>query len=377
MTLTLAFRNLFHDRVRLAVTLVGILFAIVLIAVQLGLYLGARQIIASTIDHAKGDIWIMAYGNKNFEEAQPINQRARFVALATPGVASVIPMITSFVDWKKPDGGTANIVIVGADPEDGGLVPWDVVEGDVASLGTRDAVIIDKSYLEDLGVSGVGASAQINGNRVRVVGLTDGIRSFTTTPFVFTTFARGRSLLGMAPDQITYGLVQLAPGANAESVRATLQGLLPDLQVMTKEEFRNRSLDHWMLATGAGVALIGGAILGLIVGTVIVAQTLYSSTKDHLNEFATLRALGSSAGYIHRVILSQAALSAALGYGLGMAIALLIIYVTESMALPLPIVMTPGLAVLLFALTLFMCAISAIAAISKVTRIDPAMVFSR
>ena len=60
MTLTLAFRNLFHDRIRLAVTLVGILFAIVLIAVQLGLYLGARQIIVSTIDHAAGDVWIMA-----------------------------------------------------------------------------------------------------------------------------------------------------------------------------------------------------------------------------------------------------------------------------------------------------------------------------
>jgi putative ABC transport system permease protein len=377
MTFILAFRNLFHDRVRLAVTLIGILFAIVLIAVQLGLYLGARQIIASTIDHAKGDIWIMAYGNKNFEEAQPINQRARFVALSTPGVASVIPMITSFVDWKKPDGGTATIVLVGADPEDGGLVPWNVIDGDVAALGARDAVIIDKTYLEDLGASGLGATAQINGNRVRVVGLTDGIRSFTTTPFVFTTFARARSLLGLGPDQITYGLVQLEPGSNTESVRAALQERLPNEQVLTKAEFRNRSLNHWMMSTGAGVALIGGAILGLIVGTVIVAQTLYSSTKDHLNEFATLRALGSSTGYIHKVILSQAALSAAIGYALGMLIALLIIYVTETMALPLPIVMTTGLAALLFGLTLFMCAISAIAAISKVTRIDPAMVFSR
>ncbi len=42
MTLTLAFRNLFHDRVQLVVTLIGILFSVVLMAVQLGLYLGAR-----------------------------------------------------------------------------------------------------------------------------------------------------------------------------------------------------------------------------------------------------------------------------------------------------------------------------------------------
>ena len=78
MTLTLAFRNLFHDRIRLAVTLVGILFSIVLVAVQLGLYLGARTMIISMIDRADGDLWVMAYGTKNFEEAQPISARERY-----------------------------------------------------------------------------------------------------------------------------------------------------------------------------------------------------------------------------------------------------------------------------------------------------------
>ena len=86
MTLTLAFRNLFHDRVRLAVTLIGILFSIVLVAVQLGLYLGARTMIISMIDRSDSDLWVMAYGTKNFEEAQPISMRERFAALATPGV---------------------------------------------------------------------------------------------------------------------------------------------------------------------------------------------------------------------------------------------------------------------------------------------------
>jgi putative ABC transport system permease protein len=108
---------------------------------------------------------------------------------------------------------------------------------------------------------------------------------------------------------------------------------------------------------------------------VIVAQTLYSSTKDHINEFATLRALGSSAGYIHKVILAQAGLSAVIGYGLGMIIALGILYLSRNS--PLPLVMTPGLAFSLFALTVFMCAISAVSAIVKVTKIDPATVFSR
>jgi len=375
MTLTLAFRNLFHDRVRLAVTLVGILFSIVLVAVQLGLFLGARKMITATIERADGDVWIMAYGTKNFEEAQPIAARQKFTALSTPGVIDAKELVAAFTDWKKPTGGSSIVVVVGSDPQEGPLVPWNIAEGSVSQLNTRDAVFIDKTYLEDLGIKAVGDIAQVSGNRARVTGLTDGVRSFTVTPFVFTTLSRARQFLSMPSDMTTYVLAKTEPGVDPVAVRDAIRAKIPDGEVLTKDEFRSRSLNHWLFATGAGVALIGGAILGLIVGTVIVAQTLYSSTKDHLNEFATLRALGSSSGYIHRVILAQAALSGALGYVLGMIIALAIVWFTENTALP--IVMTPGLAALLLGLTLFMCAISALAAISKVTRIDPAMVFNR
>jgi putative ABC transport system permease protein len=375
MTFTLAFRNLFHDRIRLVVTLVGILFSVVLVAVQLGLYLGARTMIISMIDQSDGDLWIMAYGTKNFEEAQPISAREKFAALSTPGVARAIPLIASFTDWRKPTGGSTLVVVIGAEAEDGGLKPWNIIAGDLSGLGARDAVIVDKTYLAELGLTGLGDTAQVGASRVRVTGLTDGIRSFTVTPYIFTTLNRARSLLDMPVDKITYVLAKLEPGADTEVVRSQIRKKVPDSEVLTKAEFRQRSLNHWLFATGAGVALIGGAVLGLVVGTVIVAQTLYSSTKDHLNEFATLRALGSSSGYIHKVILAQAGLSAVLGYVLGMAIALTIVYLSEHTALP--IVMTPALAALLLALTVAMCAISALSAIGKVMRIDPAMVFNR
>src|SRR5262245_48219500 len=212
MTLTLAFRNLFHDRVRLAVTLIGILFSIVLVAVQLGLYLGARTMIISMIDRSDSDLWVMAYGTKNFEEAQPISMRERFAALATPGVLTATPLVASFTDWRKPAGGTTLVVVIGTDYEDGALAPWNVVEGDVSGLGARDAVMVDKTYLEELGLKGVGDTAQIGGSRVRVTGLTEGIRSFTVTPFVFTTLNRARSLLNMPADNLTYVLIKLQPG---------------------------------------------------------------------------------------------------------------------------------------------------------------------
>ncbi|MGB3720977.1 MAG: multidrug ABC transporter substrate-binding protein [Proteobacteria bacterium] len=376
MILTLAIRNLFHDRIRLIVTLVGILFSIVLVAVQLGLYLGARKMIIDMIENANGEIWITAYGAKSFEEGGILlTPRERHAALATPGVKAAVPLIVSFAEWRKPGGGSTNTVVVGSDAEDNGLRAWNIVEGSQKDIEAPDGVAVDRSYLSDLGITGIGDIAQIERGRVRVRAITEGIRSFTMAPYIFTTLNRARELLGVPGENASYYLVQVEPGTDIERLRQDLASRLPNTEVLTKAEFRDRSLDQWLFSTGAGVALIGGAILGLLVGTVIVAQTLYSSTKDHLNEFATLRALGSSSGYIHKVILAQAGMSAVIGYVLGMAIALTVVVLSTHTALP--IIMTPGLAVALFLLTLFMCAVSAISAIMKVTKIDPAMVFSR
>ncbi len=376
MILTLAMRNLIHDRIRLIVTLVGILFSIVLVAVQLGVYLGAKKMIVDMIDNARGELWITTFGAKSFEEGGLIlTPRERHAALATPGVNAVIPLVVSFAEWRKPGGGSTNSVLVGTNPEDGGLAPWGISGADAALMAAPDAVLVDKSYLRDLGIDGIGDTAQVEQGRVRVRGLTEGIRSFTMAPYIFTTANRARALLGMPGENSTFFLVQLQPGADIEGVRRDLKSRLTGTEVLTKPEFRDRSLDQWLYSTGAGVALIGGAILGLIVGVVIVAQTLYSSTKDHLNEFATLRALGSSSSYIIKVILVQAAMSGVIGYVLGMAIAMVVVAFSGHTALP--IIMTPGLAVFLFAITLGMCAVSAVSAIVKVTKIDPAMVFSR
>ncbi len=374
MIFTLAFRNLIHDRTRLAVTLAGILFAVVLIAVQLGLYLGARQMITGMVDHSNGDIWITGLNAESFEQAATLTGKERFTALATPGVDTVKPLVASFAEWKKPKGGVINVVVVGAEPGSGTLEPWNVAEGAISELGL-DGVIVDKSYLLSLGITGTGASAEIENQRVRVVGLTDGIRSFTTSPYVFASLSKARGFLGMSSEQSTFLLVKLKPGADLEQTRADLANRLGSVSVLTKDQFLRRNLNYWLFGTGAGIALLGGAALGLLVGTVIVAQTLYSSTKDHLGEFATLRALGSSSAYIHKVILSQAAFSAFFGYLLGMTVALIIVHFSGQTALP--ILITPKLAAGLGVLTLMMCAISAISSIVQVTKLDPAMVFSR
>ena len=128
----------------------------------------------------------------------------------------------------------------------------------------------------------------------QVAAITSGIRSFTTTPYVFTSLAHADTYTGTPPDKVSYLLVRVAPGADIGAVRQQLAARLSKVEVLTPQEFRTRSRQFWLFTTGAGAALFFGAVLGVIVGTVIVAQTLYSSTKDHLGEFATLRAIGSS-----------------------------------------------------------------------------------
>jgi putative ABC transport system permease protein len=208
-----------------------------------------------------------------------------------------------------------------------------------------------------------------------VKAVSKGIRSFTTTPYVFAPLVRARAYTGIASNKAAYVLVRIAADTDVETVRGRLKANISDVDVLTPAEFRDRSRSFWLFGTGAGAALFAGALLGIIVGTVIVAQTLYSSTKDHLNEFATLRAIGSSGRYIHKVIIWQALLSAVIGFCIAAGIGLIIVDRTAESALP--IMMTPALTLALFALTVVMCVLSAIGAIVKVMRIDPAMVFTR
>ncbi len=371
----LASRNLFHDRLRFVATIVGIVFSIVLVTVQMGLYVGFGRMVTTMIDHATADLWVMPRSTKCFEDPSLMDDRQRFRALAVDGVAEAAPLVIGFAQWRLPGGGTTPVFIVGSELRGLGWRPWDLVAGSVDDLSIPGAVAIDQSYFERLGTSGMGANAEIRDQKVQVTAVTKGIRSFTTTPFAFTGIDRARAYTGVSPDKASYFLVRVAPGSDVESVRQRLQANLSDVEVLTTSEFRNRSRSFWLFGTGAGAALFAGALLGVIVGTVIVAQTLYSSTKDHLDEFATLRAIGSSGRYIYMVIIWQALLSAIVGFCGAAAIGAIVVRMTAESALP--IVVTPALTVGLLVLTIVMCVASAIAAIAQVMRIDPAMVFTR
>ena len=371
----LAYRNLFHDRLRFIATIVGIIFSIVLVTVQMGLYVGFRRMVTTMIDHAPADLWIMPAGTKCFEDPSLLDDRQRFRALAVDGVAEAAPLVIGYAQWRLPGGTTTPVFIVGSELQGFGLRPWSLVGGRVDDLSVPGAVAIDQYYFERLGVSETGASAEIRDQKVQLMAVTKGIRSFTTTPYVFVSVDRARLYTGMLPNKASYFLVRVSPGSEVGKVGRQLQESLPDVEVLTAAEFRSRSRNFWLFGTGAGAALFAGALLGFIVGTVIVAQTLYSSTKDHLNEFATLRAIGSSGAYIYMVIIWQALLSAIIGFCGAASISSIVVKITADTALP--IVVTPAMSFALFLLTVVMCVASAIAAIVQVMRIDPATVLVR
>ena len=375
LVMTLAWRNLFHDRLRFIATLIGIVFSVVLVMVQMGLFLGFGHMVTTMIDHGNADLWVVPKGAKCFEDPTLLDVKLRDKIAAVDGVASVTPLVIGFSDWRIESGEVSPVFIIGVDMKADALLPWNVVEGDVRELSKWGTVVVDRSYFDRLGIKALNATAEIRGHKVKVVALTDGIRSFTTTPYVFVDQKDARFYTGTLPSRASDLIVRLKADADRGKAIQAIKDRVGDAEVLTTDQFRDRSRSFWLFGTGAGAALFAGALLGVIVGTVIVAQTLYSSTKDHLSEFATLRAMGSSNNYIYGVIIYQALLNAVIGFIFAAGIGFVVVRMTEKSALP--IVITPWLVAALLLLTILMCVASGFVAIVRVVRIDPASVFMR
>jgi len=371
----LARRNLFHDRVRFAVTLTGIVFALVLIVIQFGLFLGFTTTTSNNIDHSNADLWLVFHSVGYFDTGRMFSERKYYEVLATPGVQQAEKYIQNFAYWKRPDGGVENVQVIGFRPGSGLGEPWNISQGAVLDVKEEDGVLVDELYKEKLGVSKIGDRAEIGNHRARVVGFTRGIRSFTTSPFVYTSFKN--SLNYTRPqsreDQLTYILIKTAPGFTPGQVQKNLREHVSDVDIYTRDEFSRRTRFYWMFTTGAGLAVLTAALMGLVVGIAVVAQTIYAATMDHIREYGTLKAMGATNRYLYRVLIEQAVWSAVLGYGFAMVVAHFIVQGSErgGALILMPLSMQIGM---LF-LAIFMCIAAALVSINKVTRIDPAMVF--
>ncbi|MBY0257055.1 ABC transporter permease [Methylobacterium sp.] len=374
LVLTLALRNLLQDRLRFMAAVTGIVLSVVLILVQMGLFHGFGRMVTLVVDHTSTDLWIVSKGTQYFEDISILDTDMRRELSAVDGVAEAIPVVAGFSAWLPPEGGLIGIFVIASDPVNG-LAPWNIVEGGLDDLKTPGTVTLERSYANQLGVSARGETAEVRGHPVTVGAVTSGLRSFTTRPYVFTDFRSARSYVGLPANLVTYFLIRVKPGADVERIRSEAQARVSGIEALTPDQFRTRSRDFWLYRTGAGAALVAGALLSIIVGTVIIAQTLYSSTKEHLYEFAMVRAIGASNRYIYRVIAFQALVNALIGLSVATVVSIGVERLTATSVAP--VMITPALVAVAFVLTLLMSVASGIASIVRIVRVDPASVLTR
>jgi putative ABC transport system permease protein len=369
----LARRNLFHDKVRLFVTLTGIAFSVVLMVVQWGLFQGFSSSTSSLIDHSGADLWVTAKNTTYIDQAINFNERKYYQVLATPGVAQAAKFIERWSVWKEPNGRSESVAVVGYDPDVPLGQPWGMVAGDAQQVKQPNAVIVDRIYADKLAAHNINDRAEVFGYRARVVGFTNGIRAFTTAPYVFTTFKNAQDYTGFSQDETNFVLVKAAPGVDIKKLKADLKARLPDNDVFETAEFSAMTRHYWMFTTGAGVAVLMAAVLGLVVGVAVVAQTIYATTMDHIREYGTLKAMGAPNRYVLGVIMTQAAIASAFGYAIGMTVSLFVVHGAAKGGAN--IVLTWQTAVMMAFLTLGMCLTAAVVSVNKIFSLDPAMVF--
>ncbi|MCC7537656.1 MAG: FtsX-like permease family protein [Deltaproteobacteria bacterium] len=371
---------LMHDKVKFAVAAAGVSMSVMLVLVQIGLYLGFMENASNLIDHSTADVWVTGEGNENFDFAAPMDERVYYRIASTPGVDRAERVVLAFGQFRLASGGNQGVEVVGLERDAELLSPWNVVGGDVRRIHEVDGIAVDRSELPKLGLDGadggaspgLGARNEITGFRSRIVAMTSGIRSFTTSPFVFTNLETARAYTRTRDDRITYVLVRRAPGTSVDALVARLDRI-PGVEAHARPSFSTRTRDYWSSRTGVGTGFFMTAVMGVIVGLVVVGQILYSGTLEHLKEYGTLKAMGAKAGAIVRVILYQALISALVGYVIGGGLSFLVREGVRAAALN--VVLSPNLLASTAVLTAVMCSAAAILSIVKVLRLDPASVF--
>jgi putative ABC transport system permease protein len=311
-------------------------------------------------------------------------------ARAVPGVRAVTGVNARLLPWTNLDtGGSRYIFVVGIDPSAHALDLPDV-DAQLDRLKLPDTVLFDLSSRPEFGISGdqpPGRSApgmnggpspavEINGYRVQVAGFYRLGISFAIDGTVVTSDRNFLRLMpGHPPGLVEIGLVQLTPGADPLLVRDNLARTLPpDVRVLTRKEYMDREIRYWDTSMSIGIVFGFGVLVGFGVGAVVVAQILFSDVTDHLDEYATLKAIGFGNRYLYGVVLWEAFFMACLGFIPGVGASALLYRVVVAMT-GLPMVFDPMRAGLVLGLTVLMCFAAGLLALRKLETADPAEMF--
>jgi putative ABC transport system permease protein len=370
----LALKSMLHDRLRFAITVAGVAFAVTLVFVQVGLFLGLLDNASVTIQHTDADLWITSRNTPNIDFSHTFPETRVDRVRSIPGVARADNLIVWFMTVNLPTGAQEGTQVYALEDFSRWNLPWHVTEGNIEDLRRGDYLMVDQSAVKRFGAFQVGDYREVLGRRLEIIGRTKEAQSFTTTPITFMDYRLAQEL---SPDLLrgltTYVLVKLAPGADTAAVRAEIARRLPFNDVYSKGEWAARSRGYWVASTGIGLNMYITVFLGCLVGVVVVAQTLYTSAMEHIKEFGTVKAIGGNNGDIYMILGKQAAIAAVVGFVFGWGQSSLLGPVMANIGLKLiiPHVMLAWV----FGGTIVFCLAAALVAFRKVAMIDPALVF--
>ena len=312
------------------------------------------------------------FGEIDYGQAFPANyvQRVRSV----PGVERADNLIVWFVRLNLPSGSTELVIAYAMEDFKRWNLPWNVSEGNVVDLRRGNYVFLDESASKRYGAFSVGDYREFLGRRMKIIGKSRELVSFTTTPVAFMDFHVAQTLDPQnLLDRTVYILVKLAPGADAERVRAEIQRRLPYNDVHRKDSWARNTRDYWVKTTGIGLNMYLTVFLGCLVGVVVVAQTLYTSTMEHFKEFATVKAIGGGNVDVYRILAKQALIAAVLGFAFGAIMSVGLQPVMTRIGLKL--IVPPEFSGVVFVGTIVMCLLASLISYWKIASMDPALVF--
>ena len=369
-----ALRILLYDKTRSLITLLGVVFAVGLIFNQLGTFLGLMETSSVIIDRTPGDIWVTSKNSKNFDFSQPFPEYIYYQTIADPDIQSAEKLIVAWGIIRQKEGGTEQVEIVGFNPDTGVGGPWDMLAGDPRSLKNGNFAIVDESAMKRLGKIQVGEYRDVLFHRLQIVGISRGVKSFTTAPILFTSFELAQRLVTyMGSDSTVFVVAKVKPGVEVKQVISRLQQRLKGVDVYTAAEFSMKTRKYWAIETGVGFSFMLTIVISFLVGMLIVGQTIYNSTMEHIKEFGTLKALGASNKDIYKIIFSQAIINAMFGYIISLIITISTVKLYELGGMVM--VVRGWVNFLVLGLTLLMCLGAAFVSVRRIKSIDPAILF--
>lgn len=348
---------------------IAVAFSLVLILIQGGLLLGLFAITSWPVDYTSADIWIGAPSVISVDVGSPIPE-SYLTRLNQPEIERAEALHLAFSFWTKPSGGSELCIVIGSRLEEGSLGLMAQLTPELRTLLMEPGcVVVDQSDLKRLGVEKVGDTAQIMGHRVRIVGLTNSVRSMAG-PLIFCSLDTARTVLRLAKDQTMYILAKCHRREDAPKVVEELKKY-HTMSTFTTSDFSLRTRMHWLTMTKGGIAIGYAASLGLLVGAMITSQTLYSATLASLKEYAVLWALGISRKRVARCILEQTFCVGILGIAIGLPVSYGLAIGAESLGAPVQMPMwVIGIGVVII---LLMTLLAGITALRSLRLIEPSV----